>query len=91
MKDTAKELLKEIVRLNIPKEDIDVAKGVFSACPDAADTLANPLVTLDEKRAVIRKIFPKSLERVITSAAKSGIIPELGEIFEEYEDVLLEK
>lgn len=91
MKDTAKELLKEIVRLNISKEDIDVAKGVLSACPDAADTLANPLVTLDEKRAVIRKIFPKSLERVITSAAKSGIIPELSEIFEEYEDILLEK
>lgn len=91
MKDTAKELLKELVRLNIPKEDIETAKGVFSACPDAAETLANPLVTLDEKRTVISKIFPKSLERSIVSAAKSGIIPELGEIFEEYEDVLLEK
>ncbi len=91
MKDTAKELLKELVRLNIPKEDIEVSKGVFSACPDAADTLANPLVTLDEKREVIRRIFPKSLERSIVSAAKSGIIPELGEIFEEYEDILLEK
>lgn len=91
MKDTAKELLKELVRLNIPKEDIETAKGVFSACPDAAETLANPLVTLDEKRTVIRKIFPKSLERSIVSAAKSGIIPELGEIFEEYEDILLEK
>lgn len=91
MKDTAKELLKELVRLNIPKEDIETAKGVFSACPDAAETLANPLVTLDEKRTVIRKIFPKSLERSIVSAAKSGIIPELVEIFEEYEDILLEK
>lgn len=91
MKDTAKELLKELVRLNIPKEDIETAKGVFSACPDAAETLANPLVTLDEKRTVIGKIFPKSLERSIVSAAKSGIITELGEIFEEYEDILLEK
>lgn len=91
MKDTAKELLKELVRLNIPKEDIETVKGVFSACPDAAETLANPLVTLDEKRTVISKIFPKSLERSIVSAAKSGIIPELNEIFEEYEDILLEK
>lgn len=91
MKDTAKELLKELVRLNIPKEDIETAKGVFSACPDAAETLANPLVTLDEKREVIRKIFPKSLGHSIVSAAKSGIIPELNEIFEEYEDILLEK
>lgn len=91
MKDTAKELLKELVRLNIPKEDIETAKGVFLACPDAAETLANPLVTLDEKREVIRKIFPKSLGRSIVSAAKSGIIPELNEIFEEYEDILLEK
>lgn len=91
MKDTAKELLKELIRLNIPKEDIDAAKDVISACPDVADTLANPLVTLDEKSAVIKRIFPESLGRSIVSAARSGLIPELGEIFEEYEDKLLDK
>ena len=72
MKDTSHELLKELIRLDIKREDIETAKEVMSACPDAVDTLENPLITLDEKRNIIKKIFPQSLERFITSAAKSG-------------------
>ena len=91
MKDTAKELLGELVRLNISREDIESAKGVFSACPDVKDTLANPLITYDEKRLVIKQIFPKSLERSMINAAKSGHMEEIDEIFEAYLDILLEK
>lgn len=91
MKDTSKELLKELVRLDIPHEDIETAKKVISACPDAVDTLGNQLITLDEKKNIIKKIFPQSLERFITNTAKSGNISELNEIFSEYEDILLEK
>lgn len=91
MKDTAKEFLGELVRLNISREDIESAKGVFSACPDVKDTLANPLITYDEKRLVIKQIFPKSLERSMINAAKSGHMEEIDEIFEAYLDILLEK
>lgn len=91
MKDTSKELLKELVRLDIPHEDIETAKKVISACPDAVDTLGNQLITLDEKKNIIKKIFPQNLERFITNTAKSGNISELNEIFSEYEDILLEK
>ena len=91
MRDTAKEFLNELVRLNIPREDIETAKGIFSACPDLKDTLANPLITFEEKRTAIKQIFPKSLERSMANAAKSGIIGELDEIFEAYQDILLEK
>ena len=91
MKDTAKEFLGELVRLNISREDIESAKGVFSACPDVKDTLANPLITYDEKRLVIKQIFPKSLERSMINAAKSGQMEEIDEIFEAYLDILLEK
>lgn len=91
MKDISKELLKELVRLDIQREDIETAKNVIDACPDASATLENPLITLDEKRNIVRKIFPQSLERFIINAAKSGIISELDEIFSEYEEILLEK
>lgn len=91
MKDNSRELLKELVRLDIKREDIETAKEVFTACPDALATLENPLITLDEKRNIIKKIFPESLERVITSSAKSGSVSELSEIFSDYEDLLLEK
>lgn len=91
MKDTSKNFLKELIRLDISREDIETAKNVMSACPDASDTLENPLITLDEKRNIIQKIFPESMERFMLNSAKSGIISELNDIFDEYLDILLEK
>lgn len=91
MKDTAKDFLNELVRLNISREEIETAKGVFSACPDVKDTLGNPLITFDEKKAIIKQIFPKSLVRSISNSVKLGLVGELDEIFEAYQDILLEK
>lgn len=91
MKDTSKDFLKELIRLDISREDIETAKSVMVACPDASDTLENPLVTLDEKRNIIQKIFPESMERFMVNSAKSGIISDLNDIFDEYLDILLEK
>ena len=91
MKETAKEFLNELLRLNISREDIETAKGIFSACPDVKDTLANPLITYDEKRIVIKQIFPKALERSVANAAKSGLMDEIEDILDAYLDALLEK
>ena len=86
-----KEFLNELIRMNISGEDIETARGVISACPDAAETLSNPIVSLDEKRSIIKKIFPESMERIMLSAARSGAVSELDEIFDEYSGILLEK
>lgn len=91
MRDTAKEFLNELLRLNISREDIETAKGIFSACPDVKDTLANPLITYDEKRIAIKQIFPKALERSMANAAKSGLMEEIDDVFEAYLDALHEK
>jgi len=91
MREKDKELLKELIRLEIPQEDIDVSKDVIQACPDAVETLSNPLVTYEEKRNIIKKIFPQSLERFFIGAVKSGAVDRINEIFEEYTGVLLEK
>lgn len=91
MKDTDRDFLKELVRLDIPREDMDAAKTVFETCPDVADTLANPLVTHDEKRNIIKQLFPTSLERFLTNVTRAGAVERLGDIFGEYEDILLEK
>ena len=91
MRETAKEFLNELLRLNISREDIETAKGIFSACPDVKDTLANPLITYDEKRIAIKQIFPKSLERSVANAAKSGLMGEIEDILDAYLDALLEK
>ncbi|MBR6981917.1 MAG: F0F1 ATP synthase subunit alpha [Ruminococcus sp.] len=91
MKDTDKELLKELVRLDISQEDNETAKGVFTACPDVAETLANPLVTQDEKHGIIKRLFPHSMERFLMTVIKEGAIGRISEILEEYTDILIDR
>ena len=91
MKETEKELLKELIRLEISQEDNDTAKAVITACPDVTETLSNPLVTHDEKRGIIKRLFPASMERVLMTAVRSGSIQNIGEILEEYSEVLIDK
>lgn len=91
MKDLEKEFLKELVRLDISQEDIDETKNVFTSCRDVADTLSNPLVTYDEKRNIIKRIFPQSMDKFMMNAVRNGIVDSLTEIFEEYSEILLEK
>ncbi|MCM1313887.1 MAG: F0F1 ATP synthase subunit alpha [Prevotella sp.] len=91
MKDNQKDFLKELVRLEVSQEDIDSVRNIFAGCPDVADTLSNPLVTLDEKRNIIKKLFPENLNRFLINAVKDGMIDNLSEIFDEYSDILLDK
>lgn len=91
MKGNEKDFLKELIRLDVPQEDIDAVRNVFTSCPDVADTLSNPLVTPDEKRNIIKKLFPENLHRFLINAVKDSMIDSLSEIFDEYSDVLLEK
>jgi len=91
MKDSAKDLLKELVRLGISQEDTDLTKGVFETCEDVKDTLANPLVTREEKNNIIKKLFPQSIQKFLMNLVREGAVGELDEILEEYTDILLDK
>ena len=91
MKDNQKDFLKELIRLDVSQEDIDKVKNIFSSCPDVADTLSNPLVTPDEKRNIIKKLFPENLNRFLINIVKDSAIDNLPEIFDEYSDILLDK
>jgi len=91
MNDTRKELLKELVRLDLPQEDIEETKRVFESCGDVADTLGNPLVTHDEKRNIVKQLFPQNIQKFIISTVKSGLIDKINSILDEYSEILLEK
>lgn len=91
MKDNQKDFLKELIRLDIPQEDIDTVRNVFVTCPDVADTLSNPLVTQDEKRNIIKKLFPENMHKFLINAVRDGMTDSLLEIFDEYGEVLLDK
>lgn len=59
MTDFDKELLKDLIRLDVPQDDVSETRKILESCGDVAETLANPLVTYDEKKSIITKLFPK--------------------------------
>ena len=91
MKDADRELLKELVRLDVSQTDCSDTRKVLETCPDLADTLSNPLVTHDEKRAVINKLFPESMQKFMMSAVRSGAVERIGDILDEYDDILINR
>ncbi len=91
MSTADKELLRELLRLDVPHEDAEAAKHIFTDCKDVADTLSNPLVTSDEKRSIISRLFPESLHRFLLGAVKNRSIEAVPAALEEYNDALLEK
>ncbi|SEH56975.1 F-type H+-transporting ATPase subunit alpha [Ruminococcus flavefaciens] len=91
MKDTDREFLKELVRLDVSQTDCSAARKVFETCPDVADTLANPLVTYDEKRGIISKLFPESMQKFMLNVVHGGAVERIGEILDEYDELLLDK
>lgn len=91
MKDADREFLKELVRLDVSQTDCSAARKVFETCPDVADTLANPLVTYDEKRSIINKLFPESMHKIMLNIVHGGAIERIGDILDEYDELLLDK
>ena len=91
MKDADRDLLKELVRLDVSQTNSSETRKVLETCPNLADTLSNPLVTYDEKRAVINKLFPESMQKFMMNAVRNGAVERIGEILDEYNDILLDK
>lgn len=86
-----KELLKELLRLDVPQDDAEETKRILTECTDAADTLSNPLVTQEEKRGIVSRLFPESMQKFILSAVKNRTVGLLPDVLDEYGDALLEK
>ncbi|MCR4795928.1 MAG: F0F1 ATP synthase subunit alpha [Ruminococcus sp.] len=91
MKDTDREFLKELVRLDVSQTDCSAVRKVLETCPDVADTLSNPLVTYDEKRGIVNKLFPESMHKFMLNVIHGGAIERIGEILDEYDELLLDK
>ncbi len=91
MNDKEKELINDLCRHEVSKTDVEDTRRILASCGDLAETLANPLVTSDEKRIVIEKLFPENMRKFILNAARSGVIDNIDEILDQYIDILIDK
>ena len=91
MRDSDREFLKELVRLDVSQTDCSNTRKILETCSDVGDTLANPLVTHDEKRGIINKLFPESMHKFLLNVVRGGAIERLEEILDEYDELLLDK
>ncbi|HRR76982.1 MAG TPA: ATP synthase F1 subunit delta, partial [Ruminococcus sp.] len=91
MSEMNKDLLKELIRLEVPQDDADETRNILTTCEDVESTLGNPLVTLDEKRSIIKKLFPESVQKFMVDAVRGGQAGNITAVLEEYSDYLIEK
>ena len=89
MKDYTKEYLNELLRLDISQDDCEKTKKILTEVGDVADTLSNPLVTHEEKRNIINKLFPESIQKFMMNAVREGQIGNMAELLEDYNDQML--
>jgi len=86
-----KELINDLCRLEVSKTDVEDTRRILASCGDLAETLGNPLVTNDEKRIVIERLFPENMRKFVLATARSGMIGQIDEILDQYIDILIEK
>ena len=91
MMDIEKEYLNELARLEVSQDDAGKVRKILAEVSDVGDTLANPLVTYDEKRNIIKKLFPEPMQKFIMKTVRDGQTENLGQILEDYNDFLIER
>lgn len=75
---------KALYQLGIPKEDIAYSKALFEATDALYQNLASPIVSVQEKAAVIDRLFPKTMRSFFKVLCRNGSVPYIYQIFEAY-------
>lgn len=81
---------KALLDLDINKEEMQSCRDLFSD-RSLSDALSNPTIKLNEKEAVIDKLFPKATQSFWKLLCSDGWINEAENIFEAYDAAVLRK
>lgn len=86
MSRPAETYAQAMLELQYPMETVKAAQAVWECCPALPTALTNPTISLPEKEAIIRKVFPKELQAlfcVLCKNAEAAYIPEIFQAFYE--------
>lgn len=86
MTQTASKYARVLWELEMPAESVKEAAQLFEQEPALSQALANPETYLQDKYAVIDRIFSKEIRNFLKYLCKAGDISFLPEIAEAYQD-----
>lgn len=75
---------KLLLELEISQEAVEEAEEILSVCPELCEMLSCPVVTLEQKRNIIKKLFPKEIVNFLCVICKNNMTDRLKYIFEEF-------
>ena len=76
--------------IGVKEDEIKACRELF-LCRALSDTLSNPTVKQSEKKAVIKKLFPKSAQGFITLLCAENLTDEALNVFDAFSDELLRR
>ena len=72
----------------ISSKDLKKMRELLTGAPELSDALDNPLIRRSEKRSVIEKLFPKSVQSFVKVMSDNGDIACAPEMFEAYDELV---
>lgn len=75
-----------MLELQYPMETVKAAQKIWECCPALSEALTNPTISVPEKEAVVRKVFPKALQElfcVLCKNTEADYVPEIFQAFYE--------
>ena len=85
MTQTVINYAKVLYELQIPDEIVMEAETYFQNVPELGDALANPVIPLNEKYAVIEDLFTDQMKNFLKTVCKNGRMRQIREIFDVYQ------
>ncbi len=75
-----------MLELQYPMETVKAAQEIWECCPALSEALTNPTISVPEKEAVVRNVFPKALQElfcVLCKNTEADYVPEIFQAFYE--------
>lgn len=77
---------KVLYELSIPREAVEASRRILEEVKELSGVLESPVVTLDEKKRAVERIFPQEMKNFLCVVCKYAHATLLPEIFQAYQD-----
>ena len=73
-----------MLELQYPMDVVEQAQAIWECCPALSEALTNPTISIPEKEAVVRKVFPEAVQNLLCVLCKNAETADVPEIFQAF-------